>query len=125
MMEQMAIYKCEVCGIIVEVLDIGGGELYCCSQEMRLMEEQTADPAVEKHVPFVGQVDGGIKVRVGQNAAHPMEEKHFIEWIEVLAGGKACRQSLKPGDAAEATFACGCEGAVVREYCNVHGLWKN
>ena len=125
MIEQLAIYKCEVCGIIVEVLDVGGGELYCCNQEMRLMEVQTADPATEKHVPFVEQVDGGIKVRVGQNAAHPMEEKHFIEWIEVHADGKACRQSFKPGDTPEATFACDCADAVVREYCNVHGLWKN
>jgi superoxide reductase len=125
MIEQLAIYKCEVCKITVEVLDIGGGELYCCNQEMRLMEAQTGDPASEKHVPFAEQVEGGIKVRVGQNAAHPMEEKHFIEWIEVVCDGKVCRQSFTPGDAPEATFACTCADAVVREYCNVHGLWKN
>ncbi|MCK4600970.1 MAG: desulfoferrodoxin, partial [Phycisphaerae bacterium] len=93
---------------------------------MVLQEEQTADVTAEKHVPFIEKIDGGFKVRIGQNAAHPMEEKHFIEWIELLTDGKAYRQFLKPGDAPEATFACGqAAGAAVREYCNIHGLWKN
>jgi len=126
MTEKLSIYKCEVCGIIVEVLDEGAGELNCCHQEMRRMEEKTEDATTEKHVPFIEKIDGGVKVRIGQNAAHPMEKKHFIEWIEVLVNGKACRQFLKPGDAPEAAFACTkAAGVTAREYCNIHGLWKN
>ena len=126
MTERLAIYKCEVCGIIIEVLDEGAGDLTCCNQEMCRMEAKTDDSATEKHVPFIEETDGGLKVRVGQNAAHPMEEKHFIEWIELLTDSNACRQFLKPGDAPEATFACGkAAGVAVREYCNIHGLWKN
>ena len=126
MAAKLAVYKCEVCKIIVEVLDEGPGELYCCNQEMRRMDEQTADPAAEKHVPFIEQADGGAKVRVGQNAAHPMTDDHFIEWIELCVEGKVCRQMLRPGDSPAATFACGeAAGATAREYCNVHGLWKS
>ena len=129
MAELMKIYKCEICGNIVEVLDAGDGELVCCGQPMDLQEEKTADAGTEKHVPFIEKTDAGVKVRIGQNAAHPMEEKHYIQWIELLADGKAYRRFLKPGDKPEAFFACSgdcCEGACVsaREYCNVHGLWK-
>jgi len=127
MTEKLAIYKCLVCGIIVEVLDEGAGEMECCSQTMQKMEAQTEDSSREKHVPFMEEKDNGLNIRVGQNQAHPMEEKHFIQWIEVLADdGKAYRRFLKPGDKPEATFECLKEaGITAREYCNVHGLWQS
>ena len=124
MTERLQIYKCEVCGIVAEVLDEGAGELVCCGQPMQLMAEKTEDASTEKHVPFIEPVEGGVKVRVGQNAAHPMVEKHWIQWIELLADGKAYRQYLHPGDAPEAVFPVTGEGLSAREMCNLHGLWK-
>jgi superoxide reductase len=123
MAERLEIYKCSVCGNIVEVLHGGGGELVCCGQPMALVKENTVDAAKEKHVPVIEKVAGGVKVKVG-SVAHPMEEKHFIEWIELIADGKAYRQFLKPGQAPEATFNVTAATLTVREYCNLHGLWK-
>jgi len=124
MTEKMQVHKCDVCGNVVEVLDHGAGELVCCGQPMTLQQEKTEDAATEKHVPFLEQIEGGYKVRVGQNAAHPMEEKHYIQWIELLVDGKSCRQFLQPGDAPEAVFHVSGENVSAREYCNIHGLWK-
>ena len=90
MAEALQVYKCELCGNIVEVLHEGEGELVCCGQPMVLMKENTVDAAKEKHVPVIEKVDGGYKVKVG-SVAHPMEEKHFIEWVELIADGKAYR----------------------------------
>jgi len=123
MAEKLEIYKCEACGNIVEVLHGGGGELVCCGEPMKLMVENTVDAAKEKHVPVIEKIDGGVKVKVG-SVAHPMEAKHFIEWIEIIADGKAYRQFLKPGDAPEATFKVEAQKVAAREYCNLHGLWK-
>jgi superoxide reductase len=123
MTERLQVYKCEVCGNIVEVLHEGKGELVCCKQPMKLLVENTVDAAKEKHVPMVEKTAEGIKVKVG-STAHPMEEKHYIEWIEIIADGKAYRQFLKPGDAPEATFNVDAELVTAREYCNLHGLWK-
>ncbi len=123
MAERLEVYKCNSCGIIVEVLNGGGGELVCCGEPMALMTENTVDAAKEKHVPVVEKVDGGYKVAVG-SVAHPMEEKHFIEWVELIADGKAYRQFLKPGDVPEAFFAINAQQVSAREYCNLHGLWK-
>ena len=123
MTERLQVYKCEVCGNIVEVLHEGEGELVCCKQPMKLLVENTVDAAKEKHVPVVEKTADGIKVKVG-SVAHPMEEKHYIEWIEVIADGKAYRQFLNPGDAPEATFNIAAEQVTAREYCNLHGLWK-
>ena len=123
MTEARQVYKCNVCGNIVEVLDIGEGELVCCDEPMQLQAENTVDAAREKHVPVIEKIDGGVKVKVG-SVAHPMEDKHWIEWIEVIADGKSCRQVLKPGQAPEAVFAITAEKIVAREYCNLHGLWK-
>jgi len=119
----LQIYKCEVCGNIVEVLHEGAGELVCCGAKMRLFSENTADAATEKHIPVIEKVDGGFKIIVG-STLHPMEEKHYIEWIEVIADGKAYRAFLKPGDAPEAVFNIEAGEITAREYCNVHGLWK-
>ena len=123
MTERLQVYKCEVCGNIVEVLHEGKGELVCCKQPMKLFVENTVDAAKEKHVPVVGKTAEGIKVKVG-SVAHPMEEKHYIEWIEVVADGKAYRQFLKPEDVPEAAFNIASEHLTAREYCNLHGLWK-
>jgi superoxide reductase len=123
MTERLQIYKCEVCGNIVEVLHEGQGELICCGQPMKLFVENTVDAAREKHVPVVEKTADGAKVKVG-SVAHPMEEKHYIEWIEVIADGKAYRQFLKPGISPEATFDVKAEKITAREYCNIHGLWK-
>ena len=123
MTEKLQVYKCELCGNIIEVLHAGVGELVCCGQPMRLMTENTVDAAKEKHVPVVEKVAGGYKVKVGA-VPHPMEEKHYIEWIELLADGKAFRQFLNPGDAPEAFFAVDAANVSAREYCNLHGLWR-
>jgi len=123
MAERMEIYKCELCGNIVEVLHGGAGELVCCGQPMVCMKENTVDAAKEKHVPVIEKIEGGVKVKVG-SVAHPMEEKHYIEWIEIIADGKSYRQYLKPGDAPEAVFKVDAANITAREYCNLHGLWK-
>jgi superoxide reductase len=123
MSEYLQVYKCEACGNIVEVLHAGGGELVCCGEPMKLMAENTVDAAKEKHVPVIEKVDGGVKVSVG-SVAHPMEEKHFIEWVEIIADGKAYRQFLCPGEAPAAVFKVQAEKITAREYCNLHGLWK-
>jgi superoxide reductase len=118
------IYKCPLCGNIVEVLHTGAGELVCCGQPMDLMGENTVDAAQEKHVPVVEKVDSGYKVSVG-SVAHPMEEKHWIEWIELIADGKVYRQNLAPGQAPEATFCVDASDVTARAYCNLHGHWKS
>ena len=123
MAEQLEVYKCDLCGNIVEVLHGGGGELVCCGESMELFVENTVDAAREKHVPVIEKTADGFKVNVG-SVAHPMEAEHYIEWIEVIVGGKAYRQFLKPGEAPEATFCVDADQVTAREYCNLHGLWK-
>ncbi|HEX2953712.1 MAG TPA: desulfoferrodoxin [Bacillota bacterium] len=118
------IYKCAQCGNIVEVLHEGAGQLSCCDEPMLLVTENSVDAAKEKHLPVIEKLDGGYKVTVG-SVIHPMEEKHYIEWIELIADGKAYRQFLKPGEAPEAFFSVTAQTVTAREYCNIHGLWKN
>ncbi len=124
MVEKLQIYKCEHCGNIVEAIHGGMGQLVCCGENMKLFTENTVDAAKEKHVPVLEKIEHGIKVKVGE-VAHPMEDDHFIEWIEVIeSDGKAYRKFLKPGETPEAEFFHIGDGATVREYCNKHGLWK-
>ncbi|MCP4681500.1 MAG: desulfoferrodoxin [Desulfobacterales bacterium] len=123
MAEQYEIYKCEVCGNIVEVLHGAKGELACCGKPMKLFKENTVDAAKEKHVPVVEKTAEGFKVKVGE-VAHPMAEEHYIEWIEIIADGKAYRRFLNPGDTPEAVFKIDADQVTAREYCNLHGLWK-
>ena len=123
MAKKLQVYKCAACGNIVEVLHGGVGELVCCGKPMENLVAKTADEGKEKHVPVIEKIDGGIKVKVG-NIAHPMEAEHFIEWIEVIADGKAYRQFLKPGDAPEAEFAVEADQITAREHCNKHGMWE-
>mmetsp|Transcript_5149 Transcript_5149/g.2901 ORF Transcript_5149/g.2901 Transcript_5149/m.2901 type:complete len:125 (+) Transcript_5149:1188-1562(+) len=123
MAEKLEIYKCNICGNITEVMHGGKGSMKCCGQTMAVMTENTVDAAKEKHVPVIEKVDGGVKVKVGE-VAHPMEEKHYIEWIEVIADNMAYSQFLKPGDTPEAIFTIDSGNVQARAYCNLHGHWK-
>ncbi len=125
MTKMMEIYKCELCGNIVEIVHAGGGQLMCCGKAMTLQQENTVDASKEKHVPVIEKVAGGFKVKVG-GVPHPMEEKHFIEWIEIQFDNKVGRKFLKPGEKPEAVFL-GIDAPEIkaREYCNIHGLWKS
>jgi superoxide reductase len=123
MTQLLQVYKCEVCGNIVEMVHEGKGQLVCCGQPMVLQAENTVDASREKHVPVVEKTAGGVKVKVG-SAPHPMEEKHYIEWVEVIDGASAQRIFLKPGQAPEAAFCVGPGEVTPRAYCNIHGLWK-
>ncbi len=118
------VYRCNVCGNIVEVLHTGKGELVCCGEPMELLSEKTADVGLEKHVPVIEKTDRGIKVKVG-DVPHPMEEKHYIEWIEAITDGGSYRKFLKPGDKPGAEFEIKPDKVTAREYCSVHGLWKS
>ncbi|QAA34803.1 desulfoferrodoxin [Clostridium manihotivorum] len=124
MTEANQVYKCEICGNIVEVVNKAGGTLVCCGQPMTLKKENTTDGAKEKHVPVVEAVEGGVLVKVGE-VAHPMTEEHLIQWVEVVTETTVLRKNFKAGDKPEAFFKLGEEKVVaVREYCNLHGLWK-
>ncbi|ATZ60820.2 MAG: desulfoferrodoxin [Methanosarcinales archaeon Met12] len=122
--EQNQIYKCNVCGNIVEVLHVGVGELVCCGQPMELLKEKTEDVGQEKHIPVIEKTETGIKVRVG-SVPHPMEERHYIEWVVLITDGRVYRKFLRPGDNPEAEFEIKAERIEAREYCNIHGLWKS
>ncbi len=117
------IFKCEKCGNIVELLHEGPGQLVCCGEPMKQFTENTVDASKEKHVPVIEKVEGGYKVTVG-GVLHPMEEKHYIEWIELIADDKVYRRFLSPGQSPEAFFCIEAKKVIAREYCNLHGLWK-
>ena len=118
------VYKCNKCGLIVEVLTSGAGAPVCCGDNMELLEEKTADKTTEKHVPVIEKIGGGYKVYVG-TTLHPMEENHHIEWIELTADGVSYKKFLKAGNKPEAIFMTEAETVSAREYCNLHGLWKS
>ena len=122
-MQKLNVYKCSVCGNMVEVLAVGGGTLACCGQPMDKLDENTTDAATEKHVPVIEATENGVKIKVG-SVAHPMEDSHFIQWVEAIKGDVVCRAFLKPGAVPEAEFPVPADGVTAREYCNLHGLWK-
>ena len=124
MTELKQVYRCNICGNIVEVLHTGVGTLVCCGQPMELLAEKMEDVGLEKHIPVIEKTEIGYLVKVG-SIPHPMEEKHYIEWIELVADGKSCRKFLKPGEKPEAFFEIKAEKVSAREYCNIHGLWKS
>jgi len=123
MTELRQIYKCNICGNIIEVIHTGVGQLVCCGQPMELLKEKTVDIGLEKHVPVIEKVGNKVKFKVG-SVPHPTEEKHHIEWIETIADDKTCRKFLKAGEKPEAEFEITAERIEAREYCNIHGLWK-
>ncbi len=124
MAELIKVYRCNVCGNIIELLHSGGGELVCCGQPMELLLEKTTDAGLEKHLPVIETAASGVKVKVG-SVPHPMEAGHYIEWVEIIADGKSCRVFLKPGEKPEAEFGARLQKVIAREYCSVHGLWKS
>ena len=124
MATQLEVYKCDLCSNLIEVMYGGQGELVCCGQPMKLMKEGTTDAAKEKHVPVIEKTGNGYKVKVGA-VPHPMEDKHWIQWIELVADGVSYTRFLNPGDAPEAEFCIAdAKNVVAREYCNLHGHWK-
>ncbi len=123
MAERYEVYKCDVCGNILEVLHAGKGQFVCCNEPMKLQKENTVEASLEKHVPVVERTAEGTMVKVG-SVAHPMEEKHYIEWIELIVDGNVYRQFLNPGGNPEAFFPVKGDTVTAREYCSLHGLWK-
>jgi superoxide reductase len=124
MVKSKEVYKCNVCGNIVEVIHAGMGELVCCGQPMELLTEKLQDAGNEKHVPVIEKTATGVRVKVG-SIPHPMEEKHYIEWIELHADETVYRKFLKPAEKPEAEFCVTAKKLSARDYCNIHGLWKS
>jgi len=124
MTQKNQIYKCNICGNIIEVLHKGADALVCCNQPMILQEENTVDAAQEKHVPVIETQENKTKIKVGE-IPHPMEPEHYIEWIEIITDNKSPKKFLKPGEEPEAEFCIQSENITARAYCNLHGLWKN
>ena len=124
MTQVLEIYKCDICGNIVEVLDNGPGQLVCCGEPMKLFDTKIMEEGTEKHKPVIEKAEHGIKVKVG-DVPHPMLDNHFIEWIELICCEGVTRKYLKPGNPPEAMFECDCENVRAREYCNLHGLWTS
>ena len=124
MTNQKEIYKCELCGNIVEVLYKGTGTLVCCGQPMTLLRENIVDASKEKHVPVIEKTTKGFKIKIG-SVEHPMIPEHYIEWIELIADGISYKKFLKPGDEPEAEFCINAKHVVAREHCNLHGLWSS
>ena len=122
MAERHEVYKCDLCGNIVQVLVGGGGELVCCGESMKKLTENTVDAAKEKHVPAIEKVDGGYKVKVG-SVAHPMEEKHWIQWIEHWRF-KLDQSRIEWDDKILGPLSIDAASVSAREHCNLHGLWK-
>lgn len=124
MAKLLGVYKCGICGNMVEVLYEGAGEMVCCGEPMKLLDENVVDASLEKHIPVRDKEGSIFTVKVG-SVSHPMTEDHYIEWIEVITGGKSYREFLKPGKEPQAIFCVESrEPIVLRAYCNLHGLWK-
>jgi superoxide reductase len=123
MTKRLQLYKCEICGNIIEIMHTGAPALVCCNQKMKLLEENTTDAAKEKHVPFIQKVDDGYKITIGE-VEHPMIEAHYIEWIELIADNNVYTKFLNPGEKPMAIFKIDAESITARAYCNLHGSWK-
>jgi superoxide reductase len=125
MTKKLQVYKCEICGNIVEVLDEGAGTLVCCGKPMTLLNENSIEASKEKHIPLINKIKDGekekIEIQIGE-ILHPMTEEHYIEWIEVITEKEILRKNLKPGDEPKAIFNIK-DFISVRAYCNLHGLW--
>ncbi len=124
MAQRNEVYKCDLCGNIVEVLAGAAGALACCGEDMKLLKENTVDAAVEKHVPVSSDSSEGLLVNVG-SVDHPMTDDHYIEWVELISGDTTYSVFLNPGDKPQVCFPALEGDLTVRAYCNLHGLWKN
>ena len=124
MPNKLEVYKCMRCGNVVQIFEAGSCTPSCCGEPMKFMKEGSTDGALEKHVPVIEKIPGGYKVTVG-SMAHPMEEKHYIQWIELIADNQSLTCFLKPGDKPEAVFQTSAEKVTAREFCNLHGHWKS
>jgi superoxide reductase len=124
MTNQREVYKCEICGNIVEVLHNGAGQLVCCGQPMTLMKEKIKEEGNEKHVPIIEKNKEGVEIKVG-SIPHPMTKEHHIEWIEISTEKGESKKFLNPTDSPEAKFPVKNTKVKSREYCNLHGLWKS
>lgn len=127
MTEEKQVYRCNICGNMVEVLHLGVGKLVCCENEMQLLEEKSEGVGPEKHIPIIEQIEDGIRVKIGE-ISHPMEGNHCIEWVELVTDKGIYRKVFKPGDNPEAEFKINIEDVnevSAREYCSIHGLWKS
>ena len=122
MTEVNQIYKCDVCGNIVEAVHSGAGELVCCGKPMELKQEKTEEEGMEKHKPVIEKTETGIIVTIG-SIPHPMESEHYIEWAEIITEHRTYRKYLEPGREPQVEFRIQAEQFSVRAYCNVHGLW--
>ncbi len=124
-MQLNQLYKCNVCGNVVELTHIGGGQLVCCGQPMQLLEPKSLEEGTEKHLPVLEPTANKLVVKIG-SVPHPMEESHYIVFVEVLEkSGKICRKYLKPNNLPQVEFDITDSNQVdlVRSYCNIHGLW--
>ena len=123
MIEKNQIYKCSSCGNVLEVLQPGHEHIQCCGNPMELQSENSTDASREKHIPVIEKTANGVKVKIG-SAPHPMQDDHYIQWIQLIDGQQTYRKFLRPGDAPEAEFRIIGDNFHARELCNLHGLWK-
>lgn len=127
MTKRLELYKCDICGNIVEVVVEGAGELVCCGQPMRLLQAGTNDDAsTEKHVPVFSKTEtNGMEIRVGAEP-HPMIPEHYVMFIEVISADKnyVKRKYLHPDEKPELVIDKYINNSLAREYCNIHGLWE-
>ena len=123
MTQKREIYKCKICGNIVEVLHNGVGTLVCCGQPMNLMKEKTEEEGNEKHIQIISENEEAVNVKVS-SVEHPMTEEHYIEWIEISTEKGESKKFLTPDDKPEANFPVKDKNLKTREYCNIHGLWS-
>ncbi len=124
MRKRYQVYRCEVCGNIVQILHGGVGTLVCCNRSMKLLNELTKDSGMEKHVPVIERNGNTIKIKVG-TVQHPMEEQHYIEWVEAISNDKIYRKHLQPGSKPEVEFVIEGNNIIAREFCTVHGMWRS
>ena len=124
-MELNQLFKCNVCGNIVELVNLGGGTLVCCQKPMEELVAKTTDEGTEKHLPVLEETESGVLVKVG-SVPHPMDEDHYIVWIEIVTtDSKVYRHYLKPTHPPQTRFVLSSKNVkLVRSYCNVHGLWQ-
>ncbi len=126
-MEKLDLYRCEICGNLIQVIIDGGGELVCCGQPMQKLEAKNQEEAmIEKHIPvFVKNNDNGDEVRVGE-VLHPMNDDHYIMFIETISEDKNNVQLkyLHPGEEPKMILNQKFGKILAREFCSLHGLWE-